>query len=278
MIKIAFFGTPELTVTLLESLKERDLSPALIVTTPDKPKGRRLVLTPPPAKLWAIKNAIPYLQPEKLDDAFIKKMKTERFDISVVVAYGKILPERLIDAPKHGTINVHYSLLPKYRGATPVESAILSGDTETGVCIQKMQFKLDTGPILAVENVSIPPTITAPDLRDILNQKAAAILPSVIRKYVAGEITPTPQDESLATSCGKIKKEDGLIDIHGDAVANDRKFRAYFAWPRTYFFVDGMRVIISKANLEDGIFKIEKVIPEGKKEISFADLGMKYNL
>jgi methionyl-tRNA formyltransferase len=269
MIKIAFFGTPELTTTLLDSLKNNDLTSALVVTNPDEPKGRGLVLTPPPAKLWAIENDIPFLQPEKLDDDFFTVLKKMDFDIFIVAAYGKIFPEKFIDMPKHGTLNVHYSLLPKYRGATPVESAILSGDAKTGVSIQQMRFKLDTGPIVASEDFPIPSDITAPALRDALNKIAAAMLPNVIRKYVSGEITPVPQDENFATHSKKIKKEDGLIDPHGNPVLNYRKFRAYISWPRTYFFEKGVRIIISAAQLEDGVFKIEKVIPEGKKEMPF---------
>ncbi len=266
MVKIAFFGTPELTMTLLYSLKSANMLPSLVVTTPDKPKGRKLILTPPPAKVWAQMNGVPCLQPEKLNEDFIKKMSAEKFDVFVVAAYGKIFPEKLISTPKYGTLNIHYSLLPKYRGATPVEAAILNGDDETGVSIQKMQFKLDTGPILASEKLPIPKDITAPDLRDVLNVIAARILPDTIQKYVLGEITPKPQDEKSATNCKKIEKEDGLIDPKGDAITNYRKFRAYFSWPRTYFFDGGFRVIVSDAKLENGVFKIKKIIPEGKKE------------
>ena len=269
MIKIAFFGTPELTGVILDSLKEHNLLPALIVTNPDRPKGRKLVLTEPPAKIWAVKNSVPCLQPEKLDDSFIKKMTEENFDLFIVAAYGKIFPEKLINLPKHGTINIHYSLLPKYRGATPIESAILNGDQKTGVSMQKMQFKLDTGAILSSEEVSIAPDITAPELRNMLNQKASSMLPDVIKKYISGQITPKVQEEKLASHCVKIKKEDGLIDLSGDSIANYRKFRAYAQWPRTYFFDGKTRVIISQAKFENGVFKIEKVIPEGKKEISF---------
>ncbi len=265
-------------MTILDSLKKNGLVPSLIVTTPDRPKGRKLVLTPSATKLWAIENKIPYLQPEKIDESFLKELKPRNFDLFIVVAYGKILPEELIDMPKHGTINVHYSLLPKYRGATPVESAILNGDESTGVCIQKMQFKLDTGPVLALGTLDIPKDITALALRDALNQKAAGMLPITIDKYVAGEINPLPQDERFASGSKKIQKEDGLIDPNSDPVVNDRKFRAYFGWPGTYFFVDGKRVIVSKAKLEDGLFKIEKVIPEGKKEMLFSEFSSRRGL
>ncbi len=274
MVKIAFFGTPELATVLLDSLSKAELMPAAIVTTPDAPKGRKLVMTAPKAKIWAEKNKIPCLQPGKLDEDFIEKMSAENFDIFIVAAYGKIFPEKLIDAAKYGTLNVHYSLLPKYRGASPVESAILNGDAETGVSIQKMRFKLDTGPILAAEKFSIPPDITAPELRDSLNAIAAKILPDVVKNYVSGKITPVPQDEKLASNCEKISKEDGLIDIQGDSTTNYRKFRAYALWPRTYFFENGIRVIISKAKLENGVFKIEKIIKEGKKETSFTARSM----
>ncbi len=284
MIKIAFFGTPELTETILDSLEKNDLLPTLVVTRPDMPKGRKLLLTPPPAKLWANRYGVECLQPEKLDNNFVEAMVARDFDIFLVVAYGKILPERLIDIPKYGTLNVHYSLLPKYRGATPVESAILSGDTETGVCIQKMRFALDTGPIVAEEKCPVPSSVTAPDLRDILNKKAADMLPDVLRKCVSGEITPVPQEEKEASYSAKIKKEDGLIDVHGDPLENDRKFRAYFDWPRTYFFAvskkDGAnksRVIVSDARYENGKFEIKKVVPEGKKEISFEIFKQNYD-
>ena len=269
MINIAFFGTPELTTVILDSLKKNDLPPSLVVTSPDRPKGRGLVLTATPTKKWALRENISCLSPEKLDDDFIKTLADRHFDIFIVVAYGKILPEKLINLPKYGTLNVHYSLLPKYRGATPVESAILNGDEKTGVCIQKMQFKLDTGPILISEEITVPPDITAQDLRDILNKKAAEILPHVITDYVSGKIKPIAQDETKASHSSKIQKEDGLIDINGDAILNYRKYRAYFAWPRTYFFAGEKRIIISKARFENGTFVIEKVIPEGKKEVSF---------
>lgn len=272
-ISFAFFGTPALTTVLLDALKAASLLPTLIITTPDKPQGRKLVITPTPVKLWAIANDVPYLQPEKLDEAFIQSLANKNFDLFVVVAFGKILPERLLNLPKSGTINVHYSLLPKYRGATPVESAILQGESETGICIQKMQWKLDTGPILKMETFAILPSMTAPELRDKLNERASLLLPEVIIKHVHGEIIPIPQDDSLATNCSKIEKEDGLIDLFEDPFENDRKFRAYFGWPGSYFFIrdkdKDIRVIIKDAILDNGKFIIKRVVPEGKKEMDY---------
>ncbi|HUD04185.1 MAG TPA: formyltransferase family protein, partial [Candidatus Paceibacterota bacterium] len=171
------------------------------------------------------------------------------------------------------------------RGATPVESAILNGDSETGVCIQKMAFKLDTGAILGVEKMTISPDITAPELRIKLNEKAATMLPQIIKKYLADKITPIPQDEHLASHCKKIKKEDGLIDAHDTSIENYRKFRAYAAWPRTYFFATPkndpskkIRVIVSSAEFKENHFIITKVIPESKKEMPFSQFIDFYDL
>ena len=160
-LNFAFWGTPDVAEGTLEILKEAGYIPSLIITAPDKPQGRKMILTPPPVKVWAEKNNVPFIQPEKLNDFRLEN----NFDLSIVVAYGKIIPENILNAPKLGSINIHYSLLPKYRGAAPVEAAILNGDTETGVSIQKMFPKLDAGHILAQEKVKILPDETAPELR-----------------------------------------------------------------------------------------------------------------
>ena len=203
-------------------------------------------------------------------------------DISIVVAYGRIIPQGFIDLPKYKTLNVHYSLLPKYRGAAPTESSILSGDTETGCSIQVMAFKLDSGPIIAEEKIQIGDDENTTELRERLTNLGVKMLVETLPKYFAGEIIPREQDDSQATRSKKIKKEDGLIDPSGDAIENYKKFRAYIEWPRTYFFVDDSasakasdgqkkRVIITKATLQNNQFVIEKVLPEGKKEIAYGD-------
>ncbi len=274
-IKLAFWGTPELTITILEKLESEGFTPAVIITGPDRPAGRGLVMTPPAPKVWADKRNIPVLQPEKVDALFLEALQAFNIDLSVVVAYGKILPQEAIDLPKFGTLNVHYSLLPRFRGATPVESAILAGDTETGVCIQQMVYKLDAGDIHAKETVTIGDHETAPDLRARLNIIGAELLVKTIRSIQSGTASPSVQDESGVTKCGKISKEDGLIDPNGDPILNDRKFRAYYGWPGVYYFTekDGkkIRIKITDAILENGIWKILKVIPEGKKEISYQE-------
>jgi methionyl-tRNA formyltransferase len=274
--KIAFWGTPELTLTILDAMEASGILPAVIITRPDRPVGRGLVMTPPAPKIWGEKRNIPVLQPEKIDVAFTETLLSYGIELSVVVAYGKILPESIIQAPHYGTLNVHYSLLPRFRGATPVESAILAGDTETGVCIQQMVYKLDAGAIHAQEKVTIGEHETAPDLRARLNIIGARLLIETINALFAGTASPVAQDETLAIRCGKIEKKDGEIDPLGDAVTNDRKFRAYSGWPGTYFFIqkEGVptRVIVKEAQLENHTFVIKRVVPEGKKEINYSDL------
>jgi len=278
-LKFVFFGTPEVASETLEILKEHDYLPSLIVTAPDKPKGRKMVITPPPVKVWALNQSklgsgqalenIPILQPEKLDDKFFFQLSTFNFQLFIVVAYGKIMPEKLINLPKMGSINIHYSLLPKYRGASPVESAILLGETETGVSIQKMEYKMDSGPILASEKTIINPDEKAPELRERLIKIGGELLVKILPDFIEGKIKLIPQDETRATFCKKIKKEDGLIDLNDNPIKNYNKFRAYTTWPRTYFLKEGKRIIITDAKLENGVFEILKVIPENGKEIKY---------
>jgi methionyl-tRNA formyltransferase len=282
-LNFAFWGTPEAASETLEILKENGYLPLLIITSLDKPQGRKMLLTPPPVKVWAIKNNIPYIQPEKLE----KEMETIskngfQIDLSIVVAYGKIIPEDILNIPKFGSVNVHYSLLPKYRGASPVESAILNGDLETGVTIQKMKFKLDSGPIIAQEKTAILPDEKTPDLRKRLIKIGGELLIKILKTpsslpLIKGEVLKAErvnlieQDESRATYCQKIKKEDGLIDLNDDATKNYNKFRAYAAWPRTFFFKNGKRIIITKARLENDKFIIERIIPESGKEMDYKE-------
>lgn len=270
-MKIAFFGTPAFTTDFLDKLVESGFSPSLIVTNPDRPSGRGMSLRSPEPKLWGDAHGIQVLQPEKIDEDFIANLG--EWDLFVVVAYGKILPEKLINLPKYGTINVHYSLLPKYRGATPVESAILNGDEKTGVVIQQMRYKLDTGPILMQKEISIAGDDTTPTLRDKLNVEALSILPEVLKKIVDGTIKPQEQSEENASHCKKIAKEDGLINLSDDPMLNDRKYRAYYGSPGIFFFKDGKRIKITKAHLDGEHFVIDEVIPENGKRTSFASLN-----
>ncbi len=258
-----FFGTPDVASETLDILKEAGFIPSLVITSPDKKQGRKMLLTPPSVKVWAEKNKIPFIQPEK-----IKEIEGN-FDVFIVVAYGQILPKEVLNLPKLGSINIHYSLLPKYRGASPVESAILNGETETGITIQQMEYKMDSGPILAQEKVEILPDETAPELRKRLIKIGGELLVKILPNLMEGKIKATSQNESEATHCGKISKEDGLINLNEDAVKNYNKFRAYATWPRSFFFKDGKRIVITDAVLLDGKFVIKRVIPEGGKEVDF---------
>ena len=287
-LNFIFWGTPDVARDTLEILKENGYIPLLIVTSPDKPQGRKMLLTPPPVKVWAMENNIPYIQPEKLDQKQIwnvlgtlgrsdgdgqRKFSAENFrgeqnipDLFLVVAYGKIIPEDILNLPKLGSVNIHYSLLPKYRGASPVESAILNGDTETGITIQKMQYEMDAGSIITQEKVGINRDEKAGELRKRLIKIGGELLVKTLPNFIDGKIKLIPQNEAEATHCKKIKKEDGLIDLNGDPIKNYNKFRAYATWPRTFFFKDNKRIIITDAILENGNFIIKKVIPEGGKE------------
>lgn len=270
-IKIAFWGTPDLTIEYLNALEQAGFLPVVVVTNPDRPKGRGYQVSASPAKVWAQAHNIPVLQPEKLDDNFFAELSKFDLDISLVVAYGRIISQELIDLPKYKTLNVHYSLLPKYRGAAPTESAILAGETETGCSIQVMNFKLDSGPIIVEEETQIGENETTTELRGRLTTLGAKLLVEVLPKYLAGEITLREQNDGDATRSKKIKKEDGLIDLAGNAQENYRKFRAYIEWPRTYYFQDDKRIIVTGAHLENNIFVIDRVLPEGKKEIAYGD-------
>ena len=268
-IKFVFFGTPDVASETLEILKVNGYIPSLIITSQDKPQGRKMLLTSPPVKTWAIENNIQYLQPEKLDEEFIYNLKPITYNLFIVVAYGKILPEKLLSLPKLGSINIHYSLLPKYRGASPVESAILNGDTETGITIQKMEFKMDSGPIITKELIEILQDEKAPDLRKKLIKIGGKLLIKILPNIIENKIKLIPQNEEDATYCKKIKKEDGLIDLNDDAKINYNKFRAYASWPRTFFFQNNKRIIITDATIEDEKFVIKKIIPENGKETNY---------
>jgi len=266
-----FWGTPDVASQTLEVLKKNGYLPLAIVTSVDKPQGRKMLLTPSPVKLWAIENDITYIQPEKLDGEFFSKLSGMDYQLSIVVAYGKIIPENIINMPELGSINIHYSLLPKYRGASPVESAILNGDMETGVTIQKMKYKMDSGPILSTEKIKILSDEKAFELRNRLIKVGADLLVKVLPNIYQNNIKPIEQNEANATFCKKIKKEDGLISLNDDSVKNFNKFRAYFTWPKTFFFQDEKRIIITEALLENNKFIIKKIIPEGKKETNYKE-------
>lgn len=274
--KIAFFGTSEISVIVLEELKKAGLTPALVITMPDKPKGRKLVMTPPPAKVWALENKINFVQPKKLDEVLLKLLRKGDFDLFIVASYGKILKQELLALPKRGTLNVHPSLLPRLRGASPVISAILGDEKKTGVTIMLLNEGMDSGPIIAQASVEVKPwPPKARELAELLVSEGAKLLTEVIPKWIDGKIKPEEQDESKATFTKKIAKEDGLIELDGNAYQNLLKIRGFDRWPGTYFFAERhgkkTRVKITDADIENGNLKIKRVIPEGKKDMNYED-------
>ncbi len=257
-LKIIFMGTAELSCASLEKLAgDINFSVLAVVTQPDKPKGRDLKLTPSPVKVVAEKLSLPVLQPLKArDEKFISELRELKPDLLVVVAYGQILPQALLDVPPHGCLNVHTSLLPKYRGAAPIQWAIADGEPETGVTIMKMDAGLDTGPILSTRRTPILPEDDSQKLHDRLAQLGAELLAGTIPDYVAGKILPQPQPATGSTYAAKIKKEDGRIDWSQPAQQIWNRLRAFTPWPGAFTFL--------QAESKPQLLKIWKVEPVEK--------------
>ncbi len=268
-----FFGTPYVARDTLAALVDAGHTPSLVVTNPDAPRGRGHILTPSETKVFAEAHNIPVITPEKIDEATIERITAEDATLGICVAYGSILPEKLIESFPLGILNVHYSLLPKYRGATPTEAALLHGDSETGVTIQKMVKELDAGDIVAQESTVIGESETTQELRPRLIEIGSELLIKTLPRYIDGYIEATLQDHSQATRCGKLKKEDGLLDLTAPAKENWNKYRAYKEWPGTYFFTNRndkqVRIKITEATLQNNEFVIKRIVPEGKKEMAW---------
>lgn len=267
-----FFGTPTVASDTLETLLSNGFRPTLVVTSPDAPRGRGLTLTPSPTKTIALGHGLTVITPETLDDRVIADISSYGCGYGLCVAYGKIFPESLIRSFPLGVLNVHYSLLPRHRGATPLETTFLAGDQIAGVTVQKMVKSLDAGDIIAQESTPIASDETARELRPRLIRLGAELLVSTLPNYLAGKITPIAQDASRATHAGKLKKEDGLIELSAPAEENCCKYRAYADTIGTYFLRNGKRVKIKTARFSKGVFTPERVVPEGKSEMNYEDL------
>jgi len=257
-LRIIFMGTAELSCASLEILATNPTFQVLaVVTQPDKPKGRDLKLTPSPVKVLGEKLNLPVLQPLKArDENFIAELRALKPDLMVVVAYGQILPQTLLNVPPHGCLNVHTSLLPKYRGAAPIQWAIADGEPETGVTIMQMDAGLDTGPILSIRRTPILPTDDSQVLHDRLAQLGAELLAETIPDYVAGKISPQPQPATGSTYAAKIKKEDGRIDWQQPAQKIWHRLRAFTPWPGAFAFL--------QTEAKPQLLKIWKVEPVEK--------------
>jgi len=272
-MKFAFFGTSHFSKIILEKLKEGGLVPSLIITTPDKPKGRGLKLTESEVKIWAKENGIEVLQPEKLDGSFILRLSSCACDIFIVASYGKIIPKEILELPKYKSINVHPSLLPRYRGASPLQGQILNDEKEIGTTIMLMDEKMDHGPILDQTLVNIEMPLPYHALEEKLAEASAELLVKVLPAYINGQILPQEQDHDQATFCKMIKKEDGLLDMSADPYKNYLKFLAFGEWPGVYYFQNikdkDARIKITEAEFENEQFVIKRVIPEGRKEMNY---------
>ena len=238
-LRIIFMGTPELASASLNALlREPAFQIVTVVTQPDRPKGRELKLQPSPVKQIAMSAGVPVLQPLKArDEPFIAQLRALQPDLIAVAAFGQILPKAVLDLPRWGCLNVHTSLLPKYRGASPIQSAILNGEIETGVTIMKMDVGLDTGDILTQRTTPIRDEDNAATLHDRLAQIGAELLVQTIPDHVAGKIQPRPQQHDQATHVSKIKKQAGRIDWQQPARAIWNRIRAFTPWPGAFTFL-----------------------------------------
>jgi len=265
-MKYIFFGTPEFSADILGTLVRAGMPPVLLVTNPDRPRGRRKVMSPPPTKelAFGLGAGIAVLQPERLDADFIAQMRAFGADCGVLAAYGQIVPSEVIAAFPRGIVVVHPSLLPRYRGATPIQSALLAGDSETGTTLFLMDENVDHGPIIASRTEPISDTDTYVTLAKRLSALSAGLLIEILPKYGAGDITPQPQDEAQATYTKKLSSADGFVDLKKTAPEVIwRMVRSLNPEPGVWTLHGGKRVKLLEADCADGKLVIRKFQFEG---------------
>ena len=288
--RIVFMGSPDFSIPTLSALiKNYDV--VGVVTQPDRPAGRGKKLKSPPVKELALEESIPVIQPKRLkDEGVFEEITNWSPDLIVVVAFGQILRTNILELPPYGCINVHASLLPRWRGAAPIQAAIYHGDSETGVTIMKMDSGIDTGPILTQQSTKILPGESAESLSKRLSILGSVLLIETLKGYLDGAIFPHEQTSDNATYAPMIKKEDGKLDFHKSAVELERQIRAYYPWPGCFIKLDGDRIKIINAKPElslnfkpgelgvyesfpvvgtsRGALLLQTVQPEGKKQMS----------
>lgn len=268
-IRFAFFGTSHIAVCVLDALEKAALMPALVVTVPQKPKGRGLEAKPGAVEVWADERGIPVAHEWS-------EFESKKWDAAVIVDYGRILPRTVLDIPTRGFLNVHPSLLPRLRGASPMRSAILNDERAVGVSIMHVDEEMDHGPLVAQRRIEIsdwPPRNS--ELERILMEAGGALLAQILPLWIEDEVEARPQNHDLATYSQKFTKEDGLLDLSADAYQNLLKIRALENWPGTYAFFERngkkIRVAILSAHLENTKLVIDTVKPEGKKEMKYEE-------
>ncbi len=266
-MRVIFMGTPTFALPALEVLRARGEDLIAVVTQPDRPQGRGQTLAPPPVKVAALRAGIPIRQPQKVrQPEFLEWCRAAAPDLIVVVAFGQILPKALLEIPRHGCINVHASLLPKYRGAAPIAWAIVRGETETGVTTMLMDPGMDTGPMLLRRSLTIHPDDTAGTLGQRLAQLGAQTLNDTLDALKAGQLSPTPQDSSQATLAPLLKKDDGRINWGQSAAAIDALVRGLDPWPGAWTEHEGepWRIWRTRARPDAGEAGVVlRVDPEG---------------
>jgi len=244
-VKAVFFGTPAFAVPTLERLIESKHDVAAVVTQPDRKRGRGQHVSAAPVKQVAEAHGLPVLQPERLKDpTFDAALKALQPDIGVVAAYGKLLPDRLLELPRHGMVNVHASLLPKYRGAAPIHRAIMAGELETGVTIIQLVREMDAGPMLKLASCSIAPDDTSETLTHRLASLGADLLLTVVDELASGRSTPQAQDHDRATFAPRLSRDDGVIDWQRSATDLHNQVRGLHPWPHAFSFLDRARYAI----------------------------------
>lgn len=277
-MRFAFFGTPELAAIALTEMETFGFVPSLVVTTPDAPIGRKQIITPPATKVWAEEREIPVFQPTTLKDKdALSALKDTDWDFFVVFAYGKIMPQWLIELPKYGTINAHPSLLPKFRGASPIRSTLLHDLSASGVTIIQMDAEMDHGAILYQQTIPLEGPILGQELDKTASLVCGDLLVHTMQQLQAGTLKAIEQDHAAATFCTKISKDMAELSIDPfklpageEAMDVYRKICAFDGWPETFFIHEGKRIKIKEAKLSpEGNLLITRIVPEGKKEMEF---------
>lgn len=266
-MKLIFMGTPDFTLPILDALDRAGHEIELVETQPDAPVGRKQVLTPPPAKKWAAEHNIPVFQPERIrEPEAVEQLRQYEAEVFVVAAFGQILPKEILDMPKYGCINIHASLLPKYRGAAPIQWAILNGDKTTGVTIMQMGEGLDDGDILLQKEIAIESDDTGGSLFDKLAELGGEAIVEALDALEKGTLSATPQDEALATNVGKIDKSLGKLDFSKSAEELERYVRGLFPWPGTYctFREKNLKILSAEVVSGQKIAQSGNILPDKK--------------
>lgn len=246
--KVVFAGTPEIAVPVLMALAaDTRFEVVAVATQPDRPVGRKQLLTAPPVKAEAEKLGIPVWQESAKSPEFLMKLREVKPDFLVVIAYGQILPQEVLNVPKIAPINLHGSLLPKYRGASPIQAALLAGEKQTGISVMRMMREMDAGPVYGMARLPLTEDDTAETVIERMGKVGAEILPDTLERIASGVLRPMAQIKENATYCGKIEREDGEIHPESETVEEVfRKYQAFTPWPGVFLFVNGKRVKLLK--------------------------------